>query len=61
MTAAWASAIAAITIMLGTAAAMIWRAGRFEGRTTVILEQLAAIIADHETRIRAAEHHRARR
>lgn len=59
MSASWVSAIVAIVVMLGTAATVIWRAGRFEGRTTAILEQLASIAADHEDRIRAGERHRA--
>lgn len=55
MSAAWAAAAASAATAAAAAAAALWRTGRTAGRLQAVLERLAAITADHETRLRAVE------
>jgi hypothetical protein len=55
MGASWTQAIVAIIAMLSTSGALIWRAGRHEGKVDAILDRLTEIAGDHEDRIRAQE------
>jgi hypothetical protein len=59
VSAGWAAAAIATLMMLGTCAAVLWRGGRRDGRIDAVLERLADIAGDHETRLRAVEHTRA--
>jgi hypothetical protein len=56
MTAGWAGALVAIAVMAGTFAGILWRGGRRDGKIDAVLEELAKISVDHETRLRAVEH-----
>ena len=67
MGAAWdaIAALATAAAAAGSCAGVLWHGGRREGRVDTVLEQLTAIIADHETRLRNIEqlpgcHHRSR-
>lgn len=51
-------ALAAVCTMLGGCAGALLARGRTEGRITVVLENLDAIVKDHEERIREQERRR---
>ena len=53
---AWVAAVAALAALIGTCGGVLWSGGRRDGKIDAILEQLASITQDHETRLRAVEH-----
>ena len=55
MSSGWAQFLVALVMMIGTAAVVIWRDGRRNGRVDAILERLALLGEDHEDRIRSLE------
>jgi len=58
MGASWAAVVVGAAMFAGMVTGWIWRAARREGKIDTILAQLTALTADHEARLRAAEHRR---
>jgi hypothetical protein len=55
MSASWIQVITQVLIVAGALGAYLQKSGRSSGKLETLLEQLAQVVGDHETRIRAVE------